>query len=276
MLALLIFLAVWGLIVGALARLALPGPDPMGIFATIGLGLAGSFVGGLLAGLLWAHSAGFVFSLVGSILAALPVPPLRPAPAADRPGRTAAAAALAPGERTAGGERPVVALPDVREDRERAVVDLVDVQAARLAEPARARLSEAGGDRDDDRSRVVRDGLELVPLADRRLVDVPGEDEVGARPRRGRRGRGCGERPGACAPPATALRSCGGGGRRRGTRLRRRWRGARPRRGAGPRAGRRSGGGTVAPSSGRRRGATPTRTWAPSFPTPARTRATVP
>lgn len=68
MLALIIFLAVWGLIVGALARLALPGPDPMGIFATIGLGLAGSFIGGLLAGLLWAHSAGFVFSLVGSIL----------------------------------------------------------------------------------------------------------------------------------------------------------------------------------------------------------------
>jgi uncharacterized membrane protein YeaQ/YmgE (transglycosylase-associated protein family) len=67
-LALIVFLAVWGLIVGALARLALPGPDPMGIFATIGLGLAGSLIGGLLAGLLWAHSAGFVFSLVGSIL----------------------------------------------------------------------------------------------------------------------------------------------------------------------------------------------------------------
>ena len=68
MLTLIIFLAVWGLVVGALARLALPGPDPMGIFATIGLGLAGSFIGGLLAGLLWAHSAGFVFSLVGSII----------------------------------------------------------------------------------------------------------------------------------------------------------------------------------------------------------------
>jgi len=67
-LALIIFLILWGLVVGALARLALPGPDPMGIFATIGLGLAGSFIGGLLAGLLWAHSAGFVFSLVGSIL----------------------------------------------------------------------------------------------------------------------------------------------------------------------------------------------------------------
>jgi len=66
--ALLVFLAVWGLIVGALARLALPGPDPMGILATIGLGLAGSFLGGLLAGLLWHRAAGFVFSVLCSIL----------------------------------------------------------------------------------------------------------------------------------------------------------------------------------------------------------------
>jgi uncharacterized membrane protein YeaQ/YmgE (transglycosylase-associated protein family) len=68
MLGLIIFLVLWGLIVGALARLALPGPDPMGIFATIGLGLAGSFVGGLIAGLLWARAAGFVFSMIGAIL----------------------------------------------------------------------------------------------------------------------------------------------------------------------------------------------------------------
>jgi uncharacterized membrane protein YeaQ/YmgE (transglycosylase-associated protein family) len=68
MLALILFLALWGLIVGALARLALPGPDPMGIFATIGLGLAGSFVGGLIAGLLWARAAGFVFSVIGAII----------------------------------------------------------------------------------------------------------------------------------------------------------------------------------------------------------------
>jgi uncharacterized membrane protein YeaQ/YmgE (transglycosylase-associated protein family) len=65
---LIVFLAVWGLVVGALARLALPGPDPMGLLATIGLGLAGSFVGGLIAGLLWARAAGFVFSVIGAIL----------------------------------------------------------------------------------------------------------------------------------------------------------------------------------------------------------------
>ncbi len=66
MIGLIIFLAIWGLVVGALARLALPGPDPMGIFATIGLGLAGSFIGGLLAGLLWRHAAGLVFSVLCS------------------------------------------------------------------------------------------------------------------------------------------------------------------------------------------------------------------
>jgi uncharacterized membrane protein YeaQ/YmgE (transglycosylase-associated protein family) len=67
-LGLLLAIALSGLIVGALARLALPGPDPMGILATIGLGLAGSVLGGLVAGLLWSRPAGFVFSLVGAIV----------------------------------------------------------------------------------------------------------------------------------------------------------------------------------------------------------------
>jgi uncharacterized membrane protein YeaQ/YmgE (transglycosylase-associated protein family) len=44
----LIVLALSGLIVGGLARLALPGPDPMSIWMTILIGLAGSFIGGLL------------------------------------------------------------------------------------------------------------------------------------------------------------------------------------------------------------------------------------
>lgn len=41
-------LAVTGLIVGGLARLALPGREAMGIFGTILAGLAGAFVGGLI------------------------------------------------------------------------------------------------------------------------------------------------------------------------------------------------------------------------------------
>nr|MBA3370803.1 GlsB/YeaQ/YmgE family stress response membrane protein [Thermoleophilaceae bacterium] len=44
----LIILALSGLFVGALARLALPGRDPMGILATIGVGLTGSFIAGLI------------------------------------------------------------------------------------------------------------------------------------------------------------------------------------------------------------------------------------
>lgn len=63
----LLFLAFWGLIVGALARLALPGPDPMGVLATIGLGLAGSFLGGLVSWAFLGHGAGIVFSLIGAI-----------------------------------------------------------------------------------------------------------------------------------------------------------------------------------------------------------------
>jgi uncharacterized membrane protein YeaQ/YmgE (transglycosylase-associated protein family) len=61
-------LALSGLIVGALARLALPGPDPMGIFATVGLGLAGTFIGGILAELVIGHVGGIIFSLIGAIL----------------------------------------------------------------------------------------------------------------------------------------------------------------------------------------------------------------
>jgi uncharacterized membrane protein YeaQ/YmgE (transglycosylase-associated protein family) len=66
MITLIIFLAVWGLVVGALARLALPGPDPMSIWMTIAIGLVGSFLGGLVAGLLWHRTAGFVFSVLVS------------------------------------------------------------------------------------------------------------------------------------------------------------------------------------------------------------------
>ena len=68
MIATLIALALVGLIVGALARLALPGPDPMGIFATIGLGLAGSFVGGLITYALFGRAGGIIVSVLASTL----------------------------------------------------------------------------------------------------------------------------------------------------------------------------------------------------------------
>jgi len=43
-------LLVGGLVLGAIARFALPGPDPLPLWATIAVGLAGSFVGGLVFG----------------------------------------------------------------------------------------------------------------------------------------------------------------------------------------------------------------------------------
>jgi uncharacterized membrane protein YeaQ/YmgE (transglycosylase-associated protein family) len=48
---------VVGLIVGAIARFIVPGPDPMGWIGTIILGIVGSFVGGFLASLLFAGQA---------------------------------------------------------------------------------------------------------------------------------------------------------------------------------------------------------------------------
>ena len=41
-----------GLIVGALAKYIMPGPDPGGIFVTILIGIAGAFVGGFIASIL--------------------------------------------------------------------------------------------------------------------------------------------------------------------------------------------------------------------------------
>lgn len=65
----LVALVLIGLVVGALARLALPGPDPMSIWATIGLGLAGTLIAGLIMRLLFdADGAGILASVVVSTL----------------------------------------------------------------------------------------------------------------------------------------------------------------------------------------------------------------
>ena len=59
-------LAVTGLVVGALARFAVPGPDPMPIWVTLLLGVAGSFLGGGIG----LAVAGLLGAFVGSVLAA--------------------------------------------------------------------------------------------------------------------------------------------------------------------------------------------------------------
>jgi uncharacterized membrane protein YeaQ/YmgE (transglycosylase-associated protein family) len=69
LLAYLIVLAISGLFVGALARLALPGRDPMSILQTILLGLAGNFIAGLLVLAIWRRGVpGVVLSVACSSL----------------------------------------------------------------------------------------------------------------------------------------------------------------------------------------------------------------
>jgi uncharacterized membrane protein YeaQ/YmgE (transglycosylase-associated protein family) len=66
--AFIIVLAVSGLIIGALARLALPGPDPMSIPATTGLGIGGTFIGGIVARIFLGTGGGLIFAVLGAIL----------------------------------------------------------------------------------------------------------------------------------------------------------------------------------------------------------------
>jgi uncharacterized membrane protein YeaQ/YmgE (transglycosylase-associated protein family) len=44
-----VFIVLVGLVIGALGRLAVPGPDPMPIWLTILIGLVGAFLGGAIA-----------------------------------------------------------------------------------------------------------------------------------------------------------------------------------------------------------------------------------
>jgi uncharacterized membrane protein YeaQ/YmgE (transglycosylase-associated protein family) len=76
MLVFLLSLFLVGLIAGALARLIVPGHDPIGILGTALLGIVGSFVGGLLASLLFEHTlqlrtTGLIGSVIGAVIALL-------------------------------------------------------------------------------------------------------------------------------------------------------------------------------------------------------------
>ena len=63
-----------GLIIGALARLIKPGRQNLGILATLGLGLVGSLIGGVIAqflgtGSIWELNVlGFVLAVVAAVL----------------------------------------------------------------------------------------------------------------------------------------------------------------------------------------------------------------
>lgn len=74
MVVFIIVLLVVGFIVGAIARLLMPGRDPIGILGTIVLGIVGSFVGGFLQNLIEYHSLSIhkfhPVGLIGSIIGA--------------------------------------------------------------------------------------------------------------------------------------------------------------------------------------------------------------
>ena len=65
-----------GLIAGLLGRLLVPGSQPMGCLLTIGLGLAGSVLGGFVSSLVFGtdpmkpgfHAGGLVMSTIGAVI----------------------------------------------------------------------------------------------------------------------------------------------------------------------------------------------------------------
>ena len=70
-----IWTLIVGLIVGAVARVLVPGHEHLGLFMTSLLGVVGSFVGGFLGSVIsrpvegsFFHPAGFVMSVIGAII----------------------------------------------------------------------------------------------------------------------------------------------------------------------------------------------------------------
>lgn len=75
----ILVLVLVGLIAGAIARLLVPGPDPIGIAGTILLGIVGSFIGGFIGWALFGKDlqqgafqlSGWLGSIVGAVIALL-------------------------------------------------------------------------------------------------------------------------------------------------------------------------------------------------------------
>ena len=63
---------LFGLIIGALAKLVMPGRDPGGIIVTMLLGIAGAVLGGFLGRVLGFYregeAAGWIMSFIGAIV----------------------------------------------------------------------------------------------------------------------------------------------------------------------------------------------------------------
>jgi uncharacterized membrane protein YeaQ/YmgE (transglycosylase-associated protein family) len=65
-LAFLLYLVLAGLVIGALGRLAVPGPNPMSIGMTIAVGIGGSLVAGVIAQVLFNRGAGLILAILCS------------------------------------------------------------------------------------------------------------------------------------------------------------------------------------------------------------------
>ena len=62
---------VFGLLVGIVAKLLMPGRDPGGIIVTALIGMAGAFIGTLIGRSLWGgpnYEAGWTTAILGSII----------------------------------------------------------------------------------------------------------------------------------------------------------------------------------------------------------------
>ncbi|MEA2218261.1 MAG: hypothetical protein QOJ35_887 [Solirubrobacteraceae bacterium] len=62
----LLLLLVWGLVVGAFARFALPGKDPMTLWQTALVGVVGSMLAAIVSLALFGRLAGFLLCLIFS------------------------------------------------------------------------------------------------------------------------------------------------------------------------------------------------------------------
>ena len=70
MLGSIIMIMLFGFITGSLARLAVPGPDPMPVWLTVAIGLVGSAAGGAIAIGIWGkQTQGIgIFAFIGAVL----------------------------------------------------------------------------------------------------------------------------------------------------------------------------------------------------------------
>jgi uncharacterized membrane protein YeaQ/YmgE (transglycosylase-associated protein family) len=67
----ILMMIIFGLVVGALAKLIMPGRDPGGMIVTILLGIAGSLLGGFLANSMGIGGGDQYAGLIGSVIGAI-------------------------------------------------------------------------------------------------------------------------------------------------------------------------------------------------------------